>query len=86
MREGFTSIWKGKIRKHEAFNNASDRHIYVALCGRENECTGIKGEGNEWKWKFYIVRKSLKKDFEIWLWSWKVVRISINKLGKGIFV
>ena len=35
------------IRTHEGVNNVNHRHIRVALCGRENECTGINKEMGE---------------------------------------
>ena len=35
------------FRTHEGVNNVNHRHIRVALCGRENEFTGIKKEMSE---------------------------------------
>lgn len=43
---GFESIWKETFRTHEGVNNVNHRHI-MALCGRENEFTGIKKEMSE---------------------------------------
>lgn len=63
----FKSIWKGKIRTHEVVNNADDTYTHVALCNRENECIGIKEEGNEWGWNFNIVGKGLTKDLGSWV-------------------